>query len=216
MLIRSVLLLLLCVFPFQTSSAQNDADTKGIDLRTRKAVQAFINEATKLAIDYEQNGDLQKARNMYESIYRLDNRLDGLPAKIKSLESALLDKNQVVHKLDTANGWTQIGRAYAGRAFKILTAGSYSMAPATEITAGGFPPGDVTKQGMDPELPLGALIGIYFRNKKPGKPFLVGENTLLSPEKDGVLYLKMNVPPGIVCDGVISVGTSGWFNLPAQ
>ncbi len=62
-------------------------------------------------------------------------------------------------------------------------------------------------------MPLGALIGIYFRDKKPSQAFLVGGSKLLTPEKDGVLYLKINAPPGMKCEGVISIGTSGWFNL---
>ena len=67
---------------------------------------------------------------------------------------------------------------------------------------------------MNPEFPLGALIGVYFTNKKPGKPFLIGKEASLKPEKNSVLYLKVNVPPSIVCEGIINVGTSGWFNLP--
>jgi hypothetical protein len=65
-------------------------------------------------------------------------------------------------------------------------------------------------------MPLGALIGVYFQDKKPSKPFLVGEGKLFTPEKDGVLYLKINAPPAMKCQGVINVGTSGWFNLNAM
>ncbi len=198
------------------TQAQDAPETRAIDIRSNKAIQAFVAEAMELAIEYENNGDVEKARMMYQQIYRLDKRQQQLPAKIKFLENSLLDKNQIVHKLNTSIGWTPIGNVYADRSFKIITAGTFTMTPSGEFSASGTPKGDVKKNGMDNEMPLGALIGVYFRDKKPSQPFLVGGGKLLTPEKDGVLYLKINAPPGMKCEGVISVGTSGWFNLNAM
>ena len=195
------------------TQAQDASETRGIDVRTNKAIQAFVAEAKELAIEYETNGDIEKARLMYQQIYRLDKRQQQLPAKIKFLENSLLDKNQVVHKLNTSIGWTAIGNVYADRTFKLFTAGTFTMAPSGEFTASGMPKGDVKKNGMDHEMPLGALIGVYFRDKKPGQPFLVGAGKVFTPEKDGVLYLKINTPPEMKCQGIINIGTSGWFNL---
>ena len=196
-----------------SAQSQDTSETRAIDVRSKKAIQAFVVEAMELAIEYERNGDVEKARLMYEQIYRLDKRQQKLPAKIKFLENSLLDKNQVVHKLNTSIGWTPIGKVYAGRSFKIFAAGTFTMTPSGEFTASGISKGDVKKDGRDDEMLLGALIGVYFRDKKPSKPFLVGGGILLTPEKDGVLYLKINAPPGMKCQGIIKVGTSGWFNL---
>jgi hypothetical protein len=196
--------------------AQDASETRAIDVRSNKAIQAFVAETMELAIEYEKNGDTEKARLMYQQIYRLDKRQQQLPAKIKFLENSLLDKNQILHKLDSSIGWTAIGNVYADRSFKLFTAGTFTMTPSGEFTASGMPKGDVKKNGMDHEMPLGALIGVYFRDKKPSKPFLVGEGKLFTPEKDGVLYLKINAPPAMKCQGVINVGTSGWFNLNAM
>jgi len=198
------------------TAAQDDSETRAIDIRSNKAIQAFVAEAMELAIEYENNGDVEKARLMYQQIYRLDKRQQQLPAKIKFLENSLLGKNQIVHKLNTSIGWTAIGNVYADRSFKIITAGTFTMTPSGEFTASGMPKGDVKKNGMDHEMPLGALIGVYFRDKKPSQAFLVGAGKLFTPEKDGVLYLKINAPPAMKCEGVISVGTSGWFNLNAM
>jgi len=63
---------------------------------------------------------------------------------------------------------------------------------------------------------LGALIGVYFTDRKLGKPFLIGNEDTLVPEKSGILYVKVNVPPAIACEGIINIGTIGWFNLLAQ
>jgi hypothetical protein len=193
--------------------SQDASETRAFDVRSNKAIQAFIIEAMELALEYEKNGDIEKARLMYQQIYRLDKRQQKLPAKIKFLENSLLDKNQVVRKLNTSTGWTPIGNVYADRAFKIFAAGTFTMTPSGDFTVSGMPKGDVKKNGMDEEMPLGALIGVYFRDKKPSQPFLVGGGQLFTPEKDGVLYLKINAPPGMKCQGIINVGTSGWFNL---
>jgi hypothetical protein len=195
------------------TQAQDASETRAIDVRSNKAIQAFVVHAMKLAIEYENNGDIEKARLMYQQIYRLDKRQQQLPAKIKFLENALLNKNQVVHDLNTSTGWTAIGNVYADRSFKLFTKGTYTLTPSGEFTAGGVPKGKVEQNGMDDELPFGALIGVYFRDKKPSKPFLIGEGNLFTPEKDGILYLKINTPPTMKCQGVISVGTSGWINL---
>lgn len=194
--------------------AQDEGESNALDLRTRKAIQVFIKDGMEIAIEYEKNGDLQKAKNMYEQIQRLDNRITGVDAKIEFLDQQLVSANQQVHMLDTSKGWVSIGMAYKGRKFRVLTAGTYTMTLKQEPNAMGFENGDVKKNGMDPEFPLGSLIGVYYTGKKPGKPFLIGKEDTLVPEKDGILYLKVNVPPAIACEGMINIGTSGWFNLP--
>lgn len=204
------------IYAILAINVQAQDETRAIDVRSNKAIQAFVVEAMELAIEYEKNGDIEKARLMYQQIYRLDKRQQQLPAKIKFLEQFLLDKNQIVHKLNTAVGWTAIGKVYADRSFKLFTAGTFTMTPSGEFTASGMPKGDIKKNGMDHEMPLGALVGVYFHDKKPSKPFLVGAGKLLTPEKDGILYLKINAPPGMKCQGIINVGTSGWFNFNAM
>lgn len=206
-----------CLVALAASSmafAQDEGESNALDLRTRKAIQVFIKDGMEIAIEYEKNGDLQKAKNMYEQIQRLDNRITGVDAKIEFLDQQLVSANQQVHMLDTSKGWVSIGMAYKGRKFRVLTAGTYTMTLKQEPNAMGFENGDVKKNGMDPEFPLGSLIGVYYTGKKPGKPFLIGKEDTLVPEKDGILYLKVNVPPAIACEGMINIGTSGWFNLP--
>jgi hypothetical protein len=195
--------------------AQDNPETRAIDVNSNKTILGFVAEAMALAIKYENNGDVEKARLMYQQIYRLDKRQQQLPAKIKFLKMSMLEQNQVVHKLNTSVGWTAIGNVYADHTFKILTSGTFTMTPSGEFTASGIPAGDVKKNGMDDEMPLGALIGVYFRDKKPSQPFLVGAGELFTPEKDGVLYLKINAPPGMKCQGVINVRTSGGYNFNA-
>ena len=211
MLIFSVIMIIPSVV-----KGQDDGVSNALDLRTRKAIQIFIRDAKEIAIEYENNGDLQKAKSMYEQIQRMDNRIVGIEQKINSLNEQLVAANKQVHMLDTARGWTPIGLAYKDRTFRVVTVGNYKMTLKEEPSASGFEHGDVKMNGMDPEFPLGALIGVYFSDKKPGKPFLIGKDTTLTASKNGILYLKVNVPPSIACEGVIHVGTSGWFNLASN
>ena len=211
---KYVIVILSLFFTSSLVFGQGAGESNALDLRTRKAIQVFIKDAMEIAIEYEKNGDLQKAKNMYEQIQRLDNRIPGIGQKIDLLGQQLVAANKQVHMLDTSKGWMPIGMAYKGREFRVLTAGSYTMSLREEPTAMGFESGDVKKNGMTPDFPLGALIGVYFNEKKPGKPFLIGKENTFVPEKSGILYVKVNVPPAISCEGVINIGTSGWFNLP--
>ncbi len=197
-------------------SGQDEGESNALDMRTRKAIQVFIRDAKEIAIEYEKNGDLQKAKNMYQQIQRLDNRISGVDQKIELLEQQLVNGNRQVFMLDTSKGWTPIGMVYQARKFRVLTAGTYTMTLKNEPSAKGFEYADVKKNGMNPDFPLGSLIGVYHADKKAGKPFLIGEETTLVPEKNAILYVKINVPPAIGCEGVINIGTSGWFNLPAN
>ena len=177
----------ICVFCLVALAAssmvfgQDEGESNALDLRTRKAIQVFIKDGMEIAIEYEKNGDLQKAKNMYEQIQRLDNRITGVDAKIEFLDQQLVAANQQVHMLDTSKGWVSIGMAYKGRKFRVLTAGTYAMTLKQEPNAMGFEHGDVKKNGMDPEFPLGSLIGAYYTDKKPGKPFLIGKEGTLVP-----------------------------------
>jgi hypothetical protein len=45
--------------------AQDASETRAIDVRSNKAIQAFVAETMELAIEYEKNGDTEKARLMY-------------------------------------------------------------------------------------------------------------------------------------------------------
>ena len=98
-------------------AAGQDGESNALDLRTRKAIQVFIKDATEIAIEYEKNGDLQKAKNMYEQIQRMDNRIQGVQEKIDFLDRQLIAANRQVHMLDTSKGWMPIGQVYAKRKF---------------------------------------------------------------------------------------------------
>ena len=81
---RALSVVLLVIVSFGQLAAQ-DGESNALDLRTRKAIQVFVKDVMEIAIEYEQNGDLQKAKNMYEQIQRLDSRIAGVGQKIEHL-----------------------------------------------------------------------------------------------------------------------------------
>ena len=65
--------------------------------------------------------------------------------------------------------------------------------------------------------PCGALMGVILSadkrgtGLKPGDPFAIGTELELVPKSDGLLYLRVNTPPGSTCTGRIRVQLSGYL-----
>jgi len=65
-------------------------------------------------------------------------------------------------------------------------------------------------------VPGGALMGMIVGKdqagkSKPGKPFKIGSGSVFTPKHDGLLFLRVNLPPGHKCKGKISVTMSGYI-----
>ena len=66
-------------------------------------------------------------------------------------------------------------------------------------------------------VPLGAVMGVITpagsadgtQNDKPPRPFAVGASFDKPADRDGILHLKVNVPPGARCTGSLKVKVSG-------
>ena len=200
-----------------TSLFGQDVPIKAIDAKAKRVFGLFIKDAVDLADEYERNGNLERARQIFEAINKLDSNAPGINDKIKALQDSILNSNQQVHDLDTTKGWTQIGIAVGGKSFRVVTAGTYEINLEGQLTVAGLPTGDVKTNGMDNDFPLGALIGLFVDKKgKPGKVFLIGSEARLSPNQDSVFFVKLNLPPAAKVEGEIKVGTSGWLNVPVE
>ena len=83
------------------------------------------------------------------------------------------------------------------------------------------PAGAVGGPGDDfvTSVPLGAVMGVIAppgsagqpgsQGDRPARPFPVGESYEKPADRDGVLYLKVNVPPGTKCIGKLTAKISG-------
>jgi hypothetical protein len=69
---------------------------------------------------------------------------------------------------------------------------------------------------MVPGVPCGALMGMIFNDGKPGKAFHIGESLDLTPAESGLLFLKINAPPGNKNSGKVKVAISGNVQIDRQ
>lgn len=63
-------------------------------------------------------------------------------------------------------------------------------------------------------VPTGALMGMILtdenrKEKKPGEPFAIKSKLEFTPRQSGMLYLKVNIPPGSKCNGDLKLKLSG-------
>lgn len=100
---------------------------------------------------------------------------------------------------------------------RIRVAGDYKMIFTTELG----PAGTVSGPGDDfvTSVPVGAVMGLIAppgssgqpgsQGDRPSRPFAVGESYEKPADRDGVLFLRVNVPPGAKCTGRLTARVSG-------
>lgn len=188
---------------------------KVLDARAQKAQEAFIRESVDLARSYEDAGQLPKAKELLENVAKLNDKLPGLQDKIRELGEAILSSNEVDFKLDTSRqGWGDPrALVFKSRTFRIQAQGNYEFVTSLTIDAEGFPHGDALRD-MAKGVPCGALMGLIVADGKPGKPFLIGSSSEQTPKEDGVLFLRVNAPPGHRCTGELQIRISGYARVP--
>ena len=210
--------------PQADSFAQTSSRTKGksarkssappikvIDVRAEKAIDAFVREAAEVARDYEDAGQLDKAKHMYESIVTFNPSTPGLKEKIKELDEQLLQANEIEIEIDTSRSWSgsQV-LVFKGKPIRIQATGTYKFNATADLDAEGFPDKDPVKDELAADVTVGALMGLMATKEKPGKPFEIGAQRDFTPNEDGTLFLKVNVPPGSRCSGKLQVRISGY------
>lgn len=199
------------------STKRGGANIKVLDARAQKAQEAFIRESVDLARSYEDAGQLTKAKSLLEDVAKLNGKLPGLKDKIRELNEAILSSNEVDLTLDTSRqGWGEPrALVFKGRTFRIQAQGAYEFVANLTVDPEGFPHKDVLREMAD-GVPCGALMGLIVANGKPGKPFLVGSSTEQTPNEDGVLFLRVNAPPGHRSTGELQVRISGFARVPSS
>ena len=113
-------------------------------------------------------------------------------------------------------GWQAIGAVANGDVVRVQITGEYRFQTVGSTTADGL-------TGYSPEtdfmrgIPLGAVMGVIApasqaggdkKDEKP-RPFVVGSNYDKRADKDGVLYLKANLPIGTKCTGRLEAKITG-------
>jgi len=194
----------------------NPSELRRLDVKLEEVQASFLRETAALATSYENLGQLEKATAVLEVLRRLDPGNDQVKSKLAELRERNLQASEFDLSLDTSSSWEPVGNVVKGRTLRIRVAGDYKFDASMTTN----PDGAV---GTDPQrdliaaVPLGAVMGVIIPPAgagqgdaaKPPRPFLVGSSYDKPAEVDGLLFLKVNVPPAAKCVGRLAVTVTG-------
>jgi hypothetical protein len=196
------------------SKSGKSVNTKELDVRANELQESFVRQTADLARSYEEAGHWEKAKSLLQTLVKLNPKIPGVDAKLKELDDKILTANESDLEVDTSAGWGEpCGQVFKGRPFKVQSAGEYRFMATLTVGPDGFATRDPVKE-MAADVPCGALMGLIVTKGKPGKPFQIGTGQTVTPKEDGVLFLKVNVPPGHKCNGRLKVRLSGYVDTP--
>jgi hypothetical protein len=194
----------------------NPQEIKRLDSRLDEVREAFLRETVTLITSYENLGQYDRARMLLESLQRLDPRNEPIKAKLGELTEKMLESSEVPVELVPGAPWLPAGPVTKDRPIRIRVAGDYKLILTTELGPAG-----ATGSGDDfvTSVPLGAVMGLIAppgsagqpgtQGDRPARPFTVGESYEKPADRDGVLFLRVNVPPGAKCTGKLTARVSG-------
>lgn len=192
-------------------------NVKSLDDKAASLEQDYLNGLLELAQGYEDAGQTDKAKAVLQDILRLKPDAEAVKARLKELDEAVFDENVRSVEIDVARGWTITGLTVKRDApIRFTAEGSYRFILNESIGPDGLSHEDVMRD-MAAGVPSGALMGLIVpppkqgqrQPDKPGAPFAIGASREYNPPEDGVLLLRMNLPPGTKSVGKIKVTISG-------
>ncbi len=183
---------------------------RAIDVKVERLQDGFVRESTDIIKQYEDAGQYDRAKFLCEVLLKLDPKMPGLKDKLDKLTDLSLESNEFEFDLDVGRGWTNVGAmAVKDRLVRIEAKGDFKFSVTLETTPDGLSTDDAGKDFVAGIAP-GALMGVIMVDNKPGKPFPIGSRHEFTPDKNGILFLKVNAPNGHKCTGKIQVTLSGF------
>lgn len=183
---------------------------RAIDAKVERLQDGFVRESADIIKQYEDAGQYDRAKFLCEVLLKLDPKMPGLKERLEKLTDLALEANEFEVDLDVSRGWTNMGAmAVKDRLVRIEATGDYKFAISLDVTAAGLPTENPATDYIAGIAP-GALMGLLSVDNKPGKPFPIGSRHEFTPDKNGVLYLKVNTPAGHKCSGKLQVKLSGF------
>jgi hypothetical protein len=195
----------------------NPLEVKRLDARLDEVRESFLRDTTNLILSYENLGQYERAKTLLESLQKLDPRNEPIKAKLGELNAKIIDTNEFEVELATDESWQPIGAVTKDRSLRIRVTGDYNVSISlTSVGPDGLPTANPAED-LVANVPLGAVMGVITpagsaggsQNDKPPRPFAVGANFDKPADRDGILHLKVNVPPGARCTGSLKVKVSG-------
>ena len=198
----------------KTSKPISSSEVKQIDARLQKLQDTFETESKAIIDGYEQSGQYDRAKFLLEVLLKLDPKNEELKKKIADLDDHVLKSSEVDFKFGTGSEWTPVGNVHKDKLARVEATGDYKLIlTASNLNADGFPTENVMRDLVG-RVPTGALMGMIVSEenqsgKQPPEPFAIKSKHEFTPKKDGILYLKVNAPPGAKCIGDFRIKVSG-------
>ncbi len=202
------------------SRPANQPELKRLDAKVEEVRDSFLRETTKLILSFEDAGQYDRAKMLLESLQKLDPKNQVVNSKIAELNQQILDASEFEIDIDPSESWQPVGIVTRGKPLRILVTGDYKLLTSITATADGAPSDNPTED-MIPHVPFGAVMAVIANPAAAGgpngnapnapkpKPFTVGSKYERPADQDGLLYLKVNVPPGAKCTGRLEAKISG-------
>ncbi|MEI7780927.1 MAG: hypothetical protein WCJ18_03255 [Planctomycetota bacterium] len=198
----------------------NPPELKRLDAKVEEVRESFLRDTTKLIKSFEDVGQFERAKVLLEALQKLDPRNDLVKNKLAELNQQILDAGEFEIDVDPGESWQPVGMVVKGKPLRILVSGDYKLLTSITATADGAP-SDNPAEDLIPHVPFGAVMAVIVNpgaadgpngnrqtNQRP-RPFTVGSNYERPADQDGLLYLKVNVPPGAKCTGSLEAKISG-------
>ena len=198
----------------------NPPELKRLDAKVEEVRESFLRDTTKLILSFEDAGQYERAKMLLESLQKLDPKNQVVSSKIADLNRQMLDASEFEIDIDPGESWQPVGLVAKGKPLRILVSGDYKLLTSITATADG-PPSDNPAEDMIPHVPFGAVMAVIANPAAAGgpngsapnapkpTPFTVGSKYERPADQDGLLYLKVNVPPGAKCTGRLEAKISG-------
>ena len=196
--------------------------TKDLDKQHDDIVKDFVTRTHKLALQYQQAGQYDKAKDTLDLILKVSPDDQQAKALLDKMHKQELSENKKVFKVLANKGWQKTGvQVVEGKPFVIQAEGDWVFVMRRTVNPDGLEMPDDMKK-----FPLGSLIGAIDaeepapaaqpqkkggnREKDAGRPFLVGaQKTFDRAPGTGMLYLKIHDTDEGDNQGQLTVTISG-------
>jgi hypothetical protein len=193
----------------------NPPELKRLEAKAEEVRESFLRDTTNLIKSFEDVGQYDRAKLLLEALQKLDPQNDVVKTKLTDLSDRILDASEFEVNLELGKSWQPIGAVEKGKPLRIRVSGDYKLVANIEASPDGAPSANPAED-LIPHVPFGAVMGVVAdadatnrSSDKQPRPFTVGSQYEKPADRDGVLFLKVNVPPGAKCTGRLTALVSG-------
>ena len=209
--------------------AISPAELKKLDAKLDDVQRSFLKDTESIIKGYEEGGQFERAKILLEVLLKLDPKNEAIKKKLEHLDDQILDSSESEIDLDTSKPWQQVGLVVKDRLIRIEVEGDYKFVASLPAGPEGFATRDPATDMAN--APLGAVVAVIVpptgfaastgggnnnaggggRERDGNRPgvFSVGAKYEQPAPRDGILMLKVNVPPGSKCTGKLKVKLGG-------